>query len=229
MKYILVLTAIGFLASCASTQKTEVNREPQQVIGEVDHSADYKGWAMNINQQYLADESVTRFASGINQYLNSKETKNLIKACNNESRMERVKTSSCTDLLNSCHGQSNLSAASYNSWYMAYERHVLNPIESEIELIKKSSISGEQKVKILKWLEAIKSDFHKKALILGNVGLPQDAKEVMTANSKIAFIQKQGKAEFMDNKLYAQGCIQSLKDDLEKNKRNYSSVTFSDK
>ncbi len=36
MKQILILTAIGFLTACASTPKTEADRQPQQVIGQVD-------------------------------------------------------------------------------------------------------------------------------------------------------------------------------------------------
>jgi hypothetical protein len=42
MKYILVLTAVGFLSACASTIKTEVERQPQQVIGQVDSEVEKK-------------------------------------------------------------------------------------------------------------------------------------------------------------------------------------------
>jgi hypothetical protein len=227
MKYILILTAIGLLTACASTQKVESVRQPQQVIGEVDKPVNYKEWAMQINEKYLADEAVHRFSNGITEYLNSQETKNLIQACSSENRLTRIATSSCTHLLNSCLNQSNLSAKNYNSWYFAYERQVKSSVQAEIKQVKSSSLETAQKNKIIDWLEETNYDFETKSIILGNRGLADKSELVMSANNKITFIQKKGKADFMDNKIYAEGCIQSLKDDVEKNKRNYKSVTFS--
>jgi hypothetical protein len=229
MKHILILTAMGFLIGCTSINKVDSARLPQQVIGEVDKTVDYKVWAMEINQKYLADEAVHRFSKGITDYLNSIDTKTLIKACQSESRITRIGTSSCTDLLNSCLNQSNLSASSFNSWYMAYERHVSSAVEAELKRVKSSSLESTQKNKIIDWLVDINFDFNKKSSLLGNNGLPQDPKVVMTANSKIAFIQKKGNSDFLDNKLYAEGCIRSLKEDIVRNKQNYKSVTFSEK
>jgi acyl-homoserine lactone acylase PvdQ len=226
MKYILILTAIGFLVGCASTQKIESARQPQQVIGEVDAPTNYKDWAMQINQKYLSDEAVHRFSNGINKFLNSQETKNLIQACHTENRFIRIRTSSCTHLLKSCLDQSDLSAKDFNSWYFAYDRQVRSSVQAEIKHVKSSSLDTTQKNKIVDWLEEINYDFETRAMILGNRGLADEAKFIMSANNKMAHIQKKGKADFMDNKIYAEGCIQSLKDDLEKNKRIYKSVTF---
>lgn len=65
MKQFLILASLGFLTACASTPKTELARQPQQVIGEVDaeknallksFSTDATNSAMQINEVLFNDK-----------------------------------------------------------------------------------------------------------------------------------------------------------------------------
>lgn len=111
MKQILILTAMGLLTACASTTKTDLARQPQQVIGQVDSEAEKKALlksfssdaassSMQINEVLFTDKISQKTA---NDYFPAIKSSFIKKANDPKSKLYkylRIESLSMTDFRN---------------------------------------------------------------------------------------------------------------------------------